>query len=346
VPVRPVRSPELAEVATSAAPLAQRAAAALEVLRRELPFDGAWLGLADPHAPGYSAVASADLDEKTLSFLAGPETARDTEATGTRRNSAPQGPSALPFPFAELPSWAVCPIPAGFHGALTVALLTPGGRPVGLLALLYGSKEPPSIATRRRLGGLTPALARAIDPLRSLTLTARLVTGGRAGVALHENGGTVVLPGLSDHPLLAAGSPVLPVARAALATGQRCSSFLWPLGGRHAPGGHARITALARCEDVPACLTGTVLVSPPGELHGLTPRELEILGLLVEGRSNAQIATELVVAQRTVAAHVEHVLVKLAASSRTLAAVRAERAGLYVPRPYPARPPRLPRPAR
>jgi hypothetical protein len=37
------------------------------------------------------------------------------------------------------------------------------------------------------------------------------------------------------------------------------------------------------------------------------------------------------VAPRTVAAHVEHVLVKLEAPSRTLAAVRAEREGLYVP---------------
>jgi DNA-binding CsgD family transcriptional regulator len=338
VPVPPVRSSEIAEVATSAAPLPRRAAALLEVLRRDLPFDGAWLALADPHGPGFSSVASLDLDEKTVSFLAGPKTARDIAATGTHRDAVPHSPSDLPFPFSELPSWAECLIPAGFQEALTVALFAPGGRQVGLLALLYGSKEPPPAAARRRLRGLSPVLARGIDPLRSLALAARLVKGGQAGVVLHEHGGTEVLPGLSDHPLLAVGSPALAAARAALAAGQRCSSFLWPLGGRHAPDGHARITALARCEDLPASLTGTVLVSPPGELHGLTPRELEILGLLVDGRSNGQIAAELVVAQRTVAAHVEHILVKLAAPSRTLAAVRAERAGLYVPRsPPPAR---------
>jgi hypothetical protein len=38
-----------------------------------------------------------------------------------------------------------------------------------------------------------------------------------------------------------------------------------------------------------------------------------------------------VLAPRTVAAHLEHILVKLEASSRTLAAVRASREGLYVP---------------
>ena len=39
---------------------------------------------------------------------------------------------------------------------------------------------------------------------------------------------------------------------------------------------------------------------------------------------------ELVVARRTVAAHIEHILLKLVTPTRTLAAVRAERAGVYV----------------
>jgi DNA-binding CsgD family transcriptional regulator len=325
-------SPGLAEVAASTDALPRRAAALLEVLRRDLPYDGAWLALADPHDSGYRSLASADLDESTVSFLAGPRAARDIDGTGTHRNAAPHSPSDFPFPVAELPSWADCLLPAGFHEALSVALFAPGGRRVGLLALLYGSKEPPAAATRRRLGRLSPVLAHGIDPLRSLTMVAGLVTGARAGVALHEDAGREVLPGLADDELLAPDSPALAAARGSLDAGWRCSSFLWPLGGRHAPDGHARITALAGCEDLPACLTGTVVVSPPGRLHGLTPRELEILGLLVDGCTNAQIAAELVVAQRTVAAHVEHVLAKLEAPSRTLAAVRAARAGLYVPR--------------
>ena len=72
-------------------------------------------------------------------------------------------------------------------------------------------------------------------------------------------------------------------------------------------------------------------ISPGGDLRGLTPRELEVLGLLIKGYASQEIAQALVVAPRTVAAHLEHILVKLGASSRTLAAVRAERAGLYVP---------------
>jgi DNA-binding NarL/FixJ family response regulator len=92
-----------------------------------------------------------------------------------------------------------------------------------------------------------------------------------------------------------------------------------------------RVTILRGTDDVASVLPGMVLLSPAGDLQGLTPRELEVLGLLVEGCANQEIARALVVAPRTVAAHVEHILVKLGAPSRTLAAVRAERSGLYVP---------------
>jgi hypothetical protein len=63
-----------------------------------------------------------------------------------------------------------------------------------------------------------------------------------------------------------------------------------------------------------------------------------VLGYVINGCSNGEIARALVVAQRTVAAHIEHILAKLEAPSRTLAAVRAEREGLYVP-PAPRQPP-------
>lgn len=49
------------------------------------------------------------------------------------------------------------------------------------------------------------------------------------------------------------------------------------------------------------------------------------------GESASWVA--LSVMARTVAAHVEHVLAKLDVPARTLAAVRAEREGLYVPAP-------------
>jgi DNA-binding CsgD family transcriptional regulator len=329
--VREDPSLELAEIAASAEPLPERAHALLRALRRVVPFDGAWLALADPLGTGYTSLASAELDDPTIAFLSGPLMARDIEVTGANRPQPPVSPSDLPYPAEDLPTWADCLIPAGYHEALAVALFAPEGRHVGFLALLSGSTQPPSRAARRRLGRLTPVLAHGVDPWRSLLAAARLVRGVTAGTVVYADGSTQTMPGLRGDPLLADDSPVLLAARARVRGGHVYTSFLWPLGGRHAPDGHVRVTALSPTEDVPTALTGMVLLSPAADLRGLTPRELEVLGLLVDGCSNQEIARALVVAPRTVAAHLEHILVKLDAPTRTLAAVRAERDGLYVP---------------
>ncbi|SFK53772.1 helix-turn-helix transcriptional regulator [Geodermatophilus ruber] len=331
----------LIEIAASSAPIPERAEALLGGLRRLVPFDAAWVALAEPLSSGYTSLASVDLDDSTLEFLGGPVTARDIEMTGANQARFPIGPSDLPYPAEEVPTWTECLLPAGFREGLGVALFGPGGRQVGFVTVLSGSKEPPSPEMRHRLGRLTSVLAHGIDPMRSLLPAARLVRGATAGAVVRADGGTQPLPGLADHALLAAGSPVVGIAHAEIGAGHVYTSFLWPVGGRHAPDGHTRVTALASADDVPAVLTGMVLLSPPPYLRGLTPRELEVLGLLVNGCSNHAIASHLVVAPRTVAAHLEHILVKLGSQTRTLAAVRAERDGLYVP-PLTLAPPRRP----
>jgi DNA-binding CsgD family transcriptional regulator/tetratricopeptide (TPR) repeat protein len=60
---------------------------------------------------------------------------------------------------------------------------------------------------------------------------------------------------------------------------------------------------------------------------GLTPREAEVLDLLVRGATNAQIARTLVIAPKTVDHHVSAVLAKLGVSSRRDAGAAAERLG-------------------
>ncbi len=60
----------------------------------------------------------------------------------------------------------------------------------------------------------------------------------------------------------------------------------------------------------------------------LSRREREILALLAEGRTQAQIAAALVVSPKTVATHIQHLLSKLGVHSRAQAVALAFRAGL------------------
>jgi DNA-binding CsgD family transcriptional regulator len=73
------------------------------------------------------------------------------------------------------------------------------------------------------------------------------------------------------------------------------------------------------------------LLAPPdasAQPFGLSPRELEVLTILSEGRTDREIAERLFISQRTVHIHVRRVLAKLGATSRTQAASIAWRAGV------------------
>jgi len=70
-------------------------------------------------------------------------------------------------------------------------------------------------------------------------------------------------------------------------------------------------------------------VSPP-LVEALTPREIEVLGMMVEGWGNKEISTRLGISEHTVKYHVASIMGKLNASSRTEAVTSGIRHGLIM----------------
>jgi DNA-binding CsgD family transcriptional regulator/tetratricopeptide (TPR) repeat protein len=106
--------------------------------------------------------------------------------------------------------------------------------------------------------------------------------------------------------------------------GDRAYQEAWEAGQRLRPE-----EAMAEVNRVLIAAEGTGLrTSPDRDGARLTPREREVLLLLVEGRSNPDIAEALFVSPRTAETHVTHILAKLGVTTRAEAAAHAVRVGL------------------
>ena len=83
-------------------------------------------------------------------------------------------------------------------------------------------------------------------------------------------------------------------------------------------------------ETLQATLPSTARTLPTSPLQALTPREIEVLGMLAEGMGNKTIARQLGISEHTVKFHVASILHKLNASSRTEAVTLGARLGLIM----------------
>jgi DNA-binding CsgD family transcriptional regulator len=181
-------------------------------------------------------------------------------------------------------------------------------------------------AARESADGLS-AIAAALrsDWLRAMALSAQgavLVGEGRAADALAPLREALTVWRELDAPYESGGVQVL-LGRACHALGDADGARLeWA----------AAIRAFRECGAVPAltateALMGgaTASAQAPG---GLTAREIEVLRLVAQGKTNRAIARELHISEKTVARHVSNIFLKLDLSSRTAATAYAFTHGL------------------
>jgi DNA-binding CsgD family transcriptional regulator len=127
----------------------------------------------------------------------------------------------------------------------------------------------------------------------------------------------------------------LRAAEALALLGARMADVAVPLRSAHAialdvgsPWLLAEVLALGRRAGVPL---GAAQEDQQGDVVselGLTDRELEVLRLLRDGRTNRQIGEELFITAKTASVHVSRILMKLGVSNRAEAAAAAHRMGL------------------
>jgi DNA-binding NarL/FixJ family response regulator len=166
----------------------------------------------------------------------------------------------------------------------------------------------------------------ADDPLVRTAISMLLE---REGITVEEAGDVIVRDGIRD---LEAGSIVLVddarAADQALLGGAR---GVLPRGVDGAALAAAVVAVSRGLLAIDPALTPVRAPRPPSrDAEELTPREDEVLQHLAAGLSNKEIAAHLSISEHTVKFHVNAVLAKLGAESRTEAVVRGVRLGLVI----------------
>jgi DNA-binding NarL/FixJ family response regulator len=95
--------------------------------------------------------------------------------------------------------------------------------------------------------------------------------------------------------------------------------------------GEAQFDPSVQLRLVEALTSGEPVRRPSGLPDGLTKREVQVLGLIAQGRSNAEIARELFISEATVKTHINNLFAKAALRDRAQAVAYAFRHGFATP---------------
>ncbi|MCP3799335.1 response regulator transcription factor [Allokutzneria sp. A3M-2-11 16] len=290
-------------------------------LRKVVPYDAACLSTFHDFDVDHNSLVNVGYPDRVLDHLDSWLVHNDPAYLHMRKvDRRPLRWRDTSFPYRETFSAQEVFLPAGFNEGITVRLYNRLGVYTGNLHASMEDVHHPAdedvplfVAMQTMLGGL-------VDRTRSFPPPVWEVDDAVNCVCFYPGPVIEGVPGRPTGPHLAEGTPLIAMLLARYAEQRLPQQFWW-----HSGGGVLHAITTTRWEN--RVLVLEEVAEPP---FGLSVRELEVLTLLVEGRTNVQIATRLLISPKTVAKHVERVLHKMDVRSRTEAAVRAQRAGLVL----------------
>lgn len=300
----------LSESISTAASTGDSPGAALRTLQEGLGCDTALLSVSDARRPGkHRVVVNVDYPEDVAAYMS---SVYVRDCPGYRYAEQSRVAARIcdtPFDFRATRTFTEALAPAGFREGVTVAFTNPWSGETGFLAM---SSVRPTPIPDEALLGLT-LLASSFASLASPVAPPLDEIAGEHSVAEIDNlGGLRWLRRSEEGPEPVTETQLREFARYLRVSRRSRAGY----HARGADGSWWHIRGYARTASSPG-LHVVVTMSPGVPRGALTPRELDILGLVCRGMTNGQIASELYISLGTVKTHVEALLRKLEQTNRS-----------------------------
>jgi DNA-binding CsgD family transcriptional regulator len=310
-------------IVADVAPQEERAEAVLGELANIVAYDAAQISCWDPHQLCHRTVASRGYTDDMREALNGSMYRDDRVWRILEQRNDPVFWRDCPFDRHDSAFYVNAVESHGFKEGGTMLLRDSRGEHLGMLSLNIESSAAPKESARDLVGIIGAGLLNLVDSLAPARHLATVLPSQWPTAALdwHGRWTPLTVEGLPPLSLLEAVSDVLDQK-----TSQ--TKFRWH---DSQPGAGRRRSDPLLVEVFPfkhPTCRAVVAWSRQQIPYGLTKRESDVLALLAVGASNAAIAEALSLSIRTVTTHVERILAKMEAPTRTAAALVAQHDGL------------------